>query len=115
MFYHLYVLFEGWDVPGLGLLYYLSFRTGMAFLLALLLLLIFGEPLIRALRKNQIGEEIRDLGLEGQKTKQGTPTMGGLLIVGATLIPTLFLANLTNAYVLIMLVATVWLGLLGGL
>lgn len=115
MFYHLYVLFEGWDIPGLGLLYYLSFRTGMAFLLALLLLLVFGEPLIRALRKNQIGEEIRDLGLEGQKTKQGTPTMGGLLIVGATLIPTLLLANLTNAYVLIMLVATVWLGLLGGL
>ena len=87
----------------------------MAFLLALLLLLIFGEPLIRALRKNQIGEEIRDLGLEGQKSKQGTPTMGGLLIVGATLIPTLFFANLTNAYVLIMLVSTVWLALLGGL
>jgi len=115
MFYHLYTLFEGWDIPGLGLLQYLSFRTGMAFLLALLLLLIFGEPLIRALRKNQIGEEIRDLGLEGQKSKQGTPTMGGLLIVGATLIPTLFFANLTNAYVLIMLVSTVWLALLGGL
>lgn len=115
MFYHLYVLFEGWDIPGLGLLYYLSFRTGMAFLLALLLLLVFGEPLIRSLRRKQIGEEIRDLGLEGQKSKQGTPTMGGLLIVGATLIPTLLFANLSNAYVLIMLVSIVWLGLLGGL
>lgn len=115
MFYHLYMLFEGLDIPGLGLLYYLSFRAGIAFLLALLLLLIFGEPLIRILHRNQIGEEIRDLGLEGQKSKQGTPTMGGLLIVGATLVPTLLFANLSNAYVLIMLISTVWLGLLGGL
>ncbi len=115
MFYHLYLLFEGWDIPGLGLLQYLSFRAGMAFLVSLLLLIPFGHRVIRRLQRNQIGEEIRDLGLEGQMAKKGTPTMGGLLIVAATLLPTLLFANLSNAYLLIMLVATLWLGLLGGL
>ena len=115
MFYHLYLLFEDWDIPGLGLLQYLSFRTGMAFLFALLLLIPFGDKVIGLLRRNQIGEEVRDLGLEGQLAKRGTPTMGGVLILGATLIPTLLFANLTNTYLLIMLVALVWFGLLGGM
>lgn len=115
MFYHLYLLFEDWDIPGLGLLQYLSFRTGMAFLFALLLLIPFGDKVIGLLRRNQIGEEVRDLGLEGQLAKKDTPTMGGVLILGATLIPTLLFANLTNTYLLIMLVALVWFGLLGGM
>ncbi|MGP1460306.1 MAG: phospho-N-acetylmuramoyl-pentapeptide-transferase [Bacteroides sp.] len=115
MFYQLYLLFEGWDIPGLGLLQYLSFRAGMAFLVSLLLLIPFGHRVIRLLQRNQIGEEIRDLGLEGQMSKKGTPTMGGLLIVAATLLPTLLFANLSNAYLLIMLVSTLWLGFLGGL
>lgn len=115
MFYHLYLLFEDWDIPGFGLLQYLSFRTGMAFLLALLLLIPFGDKVIGLLRRNQIGEEVRDLGLEGQLAKKDTPTMGGVLILGATLIPTLLFANLTNTYLLIMLVALVWFGLLGGM
>ena len=115
MFYQLYLLFEGWDIPGLGLLQYLSFRAGMAFLVSLLLLIPFGQRVIRLLQRNQIGEEIRDLGLEGQMSKKGTPTMGGLLIVVATLLPTLLFANLSNAYLLIMLVSTIWLGFLGGL
>ena len=115
MFYHLYLLFEDWDIPGLGLLQYLSFRTGMAFLLALLLLIPFGDKVIGLLKRNQIGEEVRDLGLEGQLAKKDTPTMGGVLILGATLIPTLLFANLTNTYLLIMLVALVWFGLLGGM
>lgn len=115
MFYHLYLLFEDWDIPGLGLLQYLSFRTGMAFLFALLLLIPFGDKVIGLLKRNQIGEEVRDLGLEGQLAKKDTPTMGGVLILGATLIPTLLFANLTNTYLLIMLVALVWFGLLGGM
>lgn len=115
MFYQLYLLFDGWDIPGLGLLQYLSFRAGMAFLVSLLLLIPFGHQVIRLLQRNQIGEEIRDLGLEGQMSKKGTPTMGGLLIVVATLLPTLLFANLSNAYLLIMLVSTIWLGFLGGL
>lgn len=115
MFYHLYLLFEDWDIPGLGLLQYLSFRTGMAFLFALLLLIPFGDKVIQLLQRNQIDEDVRDLGLAGQLAKRGTPTMGGVLILGATLIPTLLFANLTNTYLLIMLVALVWFGLLGGM
>ena len=114
MFYYLYLLFEGWNIPGLGLLQYLSFRAGMAFVFALLLLMPFGAKVIRLLQRRQIGEDIRDLGLAGQMEKKGTPTMGGILIVAATLLPTLLFANLSNAYLLIMLISTLWLGLLGG-
>lgn len=115
MFYYLYLLFEGWNIPGLGLLQYLSFRAGMAFVFALLLLMPFGAKVIRLLQRRQIGEDIRDLGLAGQMEKKGTPTMGGILIVAATLLPTLLFANLSNAYLLIMLISTLWLGLLGGM
>ncbi len=115
MFYYLYLLFEGWNIPGLGLLQYLSFRAGMAFVFALLLLMPFGAKVIHLLQRRQIGEDIRDLGLAGQMEKKGTPTMGGILIVAATLLPTLLFANLSNAYLLIMLISTLWLGLLGGL
>lgn len=113
MIYWLYNALQGYDIPGVGLLQYLSFRSGVAFVLALLLVLVFGERVIRFLQRRQIGEEVRDLGLDGQLSKQGTPTMGGLLIVVATLIPTLLVADMCNVYVQVMLVSTVWLGLLG--
>ena len=113
MLYCLYQYFHNLDIPGAGLLQYLSFRSGAAFVIALLILMPFGNWFIKKLRQYQIGEEIRDLGLEGQQQKRGTPTMGGILIVGATLVPVLLLADLRNVYVLVMLVATVWLGLLG--
>lgn len=113
MLYSLYTYLREFDIPGIGLFQYLSFRSGVAFVLALLLIMLFGGPAICYLRRRQIGEEVRDLGLEGQMSKRGTPTMGGLLIVVASLLPTLFLADLTNSYVVIMLVSTVWLGLLG--
>ena len=115
MLYCLYQYFHNLDIPGAGLLQYLSFRSGAAFVIALLILMPFGNWFIKKLRQYQIGEEIRDLGLEGQQQKRGTPTMGGILIVGATLVPVLLLADLRNVYVLVMLVATVWLGLLGAL
>ena len=110
MLYCLYQYFHNLDIPGAGLLQYLSFRSGAAFVIALLILMPFGNWFIKKLRQYQIGEEIRDLGLEGQQQKRGTPTMGGILIVGATLVPVLLLADLRNVYVLVMLVATVWLG-----
>ena len=115
MLYCLYQYFHNLDIPGAGLLQYLSFRSGAAFVIALLILMPFGSWFIKKLRQYQIGEEVRDLGLEGQQQKRGTPTMGGILIVGATLVPVLLLADLRNVYVLVMLVATVWLGLLGAL
>jgi phospho-N-acetylmuramoyl-pentapeptide-transferase len=92
---------------------YISFRTGLAFILALLLSTMFGRRIINYLQKKQIGETIRDLGLEGQMSKKGTPTMGGIIIIIAILIPTLLLANLTNIYIILMLITTVWLGLIG--
>ncbi len=114
MLYELYRTLAQFDIPGLGLLQYLSFRAGIAFLAALLLSIPLGGRFIRFMQRRQIGEEIRDLGLEGQMAKKGTPTMGGLLILGATLIPTLFLSDLRNVYIVIMLVATVLLGVIGG-
>lgn len=99
--------------PGVHLFNYISFRTGLAFILALLLSTMFGRRIIDYLQKKQIGETIRDLGLEGQMSKKGTPTMGGIIIIIAILIPTLLLANLANTYVLLMVITTIWLGLIG--
>ncbi len=93
--------------------HYLSFRGGGAIIIALLVAMVFGKNIIRALQKRQIGETVRDLGLDGQMSKKGTPTMGGLIILGAILIPVLLLGNLQNVYVQLMLVATVWLGAIG--
>ena len=114
MLYHLFhYLDKIFDIPGGGLFNFISFRTGLAFILALILSTTFGRRIIDYLQKKQIGETIRDLGLEGQMSKKGTPTMGGIIIIIAILIPTLLLASLTNIYVLLMLITTIWMGLIG--
>src|ERR1035437_2033112 len=114
MLYHLFQYLEKIFVfPGAHLFNYISFRTGLAFILALLLSTMFGRRIIDYLQRKQIGETIRDLGLEGQMSKKGTPTMGGIIIIIAILAPTLLLANLTNTYVILMLITTVCLGLIG--
>jgi len=109
----LYHLFEGLDFPGAGLFSYISFRAGMALLVSLIISMMFGGKLIAMLQRKQVGESIRDLGLEGQIEKTGTPTMGGLIILGAILIPTLLFAELDNIYTITMVLATVWLGFIG--
>lgn len=113
----LYYLFDfldsAYDLPGTGVFRYISFRAAMAVLTSLLISLVFGGKLIALLHRKQVGETVRDLGLDGQKQKQGTPTMGGLIIIAAILIPTLLFAELDNIYVLIMLFTTVFLGGIG--
>lgn len=113
MFYHIYELLQHSDIPGLGLLRYISFRAALAFLVALLVAIQLGKRVIAYLRRRQFGEQVRDLGLAGQKAKEGTPTMGGVIIIAATFIPTLLFAELTNVYVVIMLVSLLWLGAIG--
>ncbi len=114
MLYHLLQFLSNiFDIPGGGLFNFISFRTGLAFILALLTSTIFGRRIIDYLQKKQIGETIRDLGLEGQMSKKGTPTMGGIIIILAILVPTLLLANLTNTYVLLMIITTIWMGIIG--
>jgi phospho-N-acetylmuramoyl-pentapeptide-transferase len=113
MFYHLYQLLKDWDIPGLGMFQYISFRSGAAIIISLLITVGFGKRLIRFLQFKQIGEEVRDLGLEGQMAKKGTPTMGGLIILASIIIPTLLFARLDNIYILLMLITTIWLGLIG--
>ncbi len=113
----LYYLFDwldkAFDIPGAGVFQYISFRASMAAILSLLIMLFCGKPFIRFIRRKSIGETVRNLGLEGQKEKEGTPTMGGLLILAAIVVPTLLLAKLDNVYVITMLVTTLWLGLIG--
>jgi len=114
MLYHLFRYLEKIFVfPGSHLFSYISFRTGLAFIMALLLSTMLGRRIIDYLQNKQIGDTIRELGIEGQIKKIGTPTMGGIIIIIAILVPTLLLANLTNTYVLLMLITTVWLGLIG--
>lgn len=113
MLYYLYDLFADFDLPGVGMWQYISFRAGGAIILSLLITTIFGKKLIRILQRKQIGEEVRDLGLEGQMQKKGTPTMGGIIILSAIVIPTLLFAKLNNVYILLMLFTTVFLGLIG--
>ena len=100
-------------MPGAGMFQYISFRSAVAVILALLITIFFGRTIIRALQRHQIGEEIRDLGLEGQLSKKGTPTMGGVIILLAILVPMLLVGRLDNIYVILMLISTLWLGLLG--
>jgi phospho-N-acetylmuramoyl-pentapeptide-transferase len=113
----LYYLFDyidkQFDFPGAGLFQYISFRAGVAAVLSLLITITFGNKLISFLRRKQVGEAIRDLGLEGQMQKKGTPTMGGLIIIAAILVPTLLMAKLDNVYVILLIAATVWLGTIG--
>ncbi|GAA4520543.1 MULTISPECIES: phospho-N-acetylmuramoyl-pentapeptide-transferase [Sphingobacterium] len=114
MLYYLFDwLHENWNVPGSGLFQYISFRTAMAVIVSLIITTVYGSRLIRLLHKKQVGETIRDLGLEGEKQKQGTPTMGGLIIIAGILIPTLLFAKLDNIYVIIMIVTTLWMGAIG--
>ncbi len=115
MFYHLFKFLEsaGVDIPGAGMFQFISFRAVMAIVFALLVIIIFGRPMIRRLQRMQIGEEIRDLGLEGQLQKKGTPTMGGILILLAILVPTILFGRLDNVYVILLIVTTIWLGALG--
>lgn len=113
MLYYLFKYLDQFDFPGAGLFQYISFRAACAIILSLLISAVFGKRLIARLRYLQVGETIRDLGLQGQLEKTGTPTMGGLIILGAILVPVLLFARLDNVYVLLMLVATVWLGLIG--
>lgn len=113
MLYELFNYLDTLNIPGAGLFGYISFRAGMALITSLIVSMLFGKRIIGLLQKQQIGETVRDLGLEGQMAKSGTPTMGGLIILAAILIPTLLFAKLDNIYVITMLLATVWLGLIG--
>ena len=113
----LYYLFEYFDkqldIPGTGVFQYITFRSGLAVILSLLISTVFGKKVINFLRRQQIGETVRELGLEGQKQKAGTPTMGGLIIIMATLIPVILLAKLDNIYVMLLIVTTLWMGTIG--
>ena len=114
MLYHLFdYLTSHFDIPGSGMMRYLSFRSVMAVVSALLIVIFFGKSIIRALQRHQIGESIRDLGLQGQLEKKGTPTMGGVIILLAIIVPVLFFARLDNIYTILMLVGTIWCGVLG--
>lgn len=115
MLYYLYqyLLAHGIDIPGLHLLRYISFRAGMAVLTSSFIALVYGKRIIRYLRKKQMGELVRDLGLEGQKQKEGTPTMGGLIIIIATLIPVLLFTKITNIYIVLLIVSVIWMGIIG--
>jgi len=113
----LYYLFEyldqQFDLPGAGVFQYISFRAGIAISLSLLITIFFGKKAIHLLQKQQMGETIRDLGLEGQMQKEGTPTMGGVIIISAIVIPTLLVAKIENIYVILLLVTTLWMGMIG--
>ncbi|MBN2639564.1 MAG: phospho-N-acetylmuramoyl-pentapeptide-transferase [Bacteroidales bacterium] len=114
MLYHLFkYLHDTYSLPGSGLFQYLSFRAALALITSLLIGMVFGGRWIRFLNRKQVGETVRDLGLEGQMEKQGTPTMGGLIILSSVLIPSLLFARLNNIYILLMLFTTVWLGGIG--
>lgn len=114
MLYHLFqYLDRSYDLPGAGMFQYISFRSALAVILALIITITFGQGIIRFMQRRQIGEEIRNLGLEGQLQKRGTPTMGGVMILLAVLVPVLLFGRLDNIYIQLMLVSTVWLGLLG--
>lgn len=115
MIYHLfdYLSKSGVDFPGIGLMQYITFRALIALMTALLVALYAGPKIIKMLQKKQIGEDIRDLGLEGQMQKKGTPTMGGIIIILSLVIPALLFGNLTNIYVQLLIVTAIWLGLIG--
>jgi phospho-N-acetylmuramoyl-pentapeptide-transferase len=114
MLYYLFdFLDEAYNIPGSGVFQYISFRAALAVITSLTISLLFGKSLINLLRRKQVGEPVRDLGLAGQKEKQGTPTMGGLIILAAIIIPTLLFAKLNNIYIILILFTTVWLGFIG--
>ena len=113
MLYWLYELLADHDIPGLGMIPGISFRSAAAIITSLFITTAFGKKMIRFLQRKQIGEEVRDLGLEGQMQKKGTPTMGGIIILSAIIIPTLLFARLDNVYIILMLITTAFLGMIG--
>ena len=114
MFYYLFDLLDKqFNFPGAGVFQYISFRAAMALIFSLLISMVFGKHIIGLLQKKQVGETVRDLGLHGQLEKKGTPTMGGLIIIAAILIPTFLFARLNNIYIMLMIVTTIWLGIIG--
>ena len=113
MLYHLFSYLNQYDTPGTGIFQYLSSRAAFAVITSLVISMIFGKRIIGILHRKQIGESVRDLGLEGQTQKQGTPTMGGVIILASIIVPVLLFADLTNTYIILMLIATSWLGLIG--
>ncbi|UUC45776.1 phospho-N-acetylmuramoyl-pentapeptide-transferase [Flavobacterium cerinum] len=113
LYYFFQYLDKSLDIPGTGVFQYITFRSGLAIILSLMISTIFGKRIINFLRKQQIGETVRELGLEGQKEKAGTPTMGGLIIIFSTLIPVFLLAKLDNVYVMLLIVTTLWMGTIG--
>jgi len=113
MLYWLFNYLDQFDIPGAGMFQYISFRAAMSVITSLLISLLIGKRIIVFLQKKQIGESIRDLGLEGQYQKKGTPTMGGVIILVSILVPVLLFGDLSNVYILLMIITTVWLGLIG--
>ncbi|MCC2591224.1 phospho-N-acetylmuramoyl-pentapeptide-transferase [Chryseobacterium sp. MFBS3-17] len=115
MLYYLYeyLTTQGIQIPGLNLFRYISFRAALAVLFSLLIALVYGKRIINYLRNRQMGELVRDLGLEGQKQKEGTPTMGGLIIILATLIPVILFTKVLNVYIIMLIVSVVWMGIIG--
>ena len=114
MLYYLFEFLENnYNLPGAGVFYYISFRSALAIITSLLVSLVFGGCIIKIIKRFQIGEEVRKLGLEGEDEKSGTPTMGGLIILSAIIIPTILFAKLENIYIQVMLISTIWLGLIG--
>lgn len=113
MLYYLFNYLQEFNIPGVGMFQYITFRSALAIITSLIISMLYGKKIIRYLQIKQIGETVRDLGLDGQLSKKGTPTMGGLVIIGAILIPTLLFARLENIYVILMLTTTIWLGAIG--
>ena len=114
MLYYLFdFLDKTYDLPGAGLFQFITFRAALAVMLSLFIATIYGKKIIAFLQKKQVGETIRNLGLEGQNEKAGTPTMGGIIIILATIIPVLLFAKLENIYVIMLLVTTIWMGTIG--
>ncbi len=113
LYYIFQYLDKAFDVPGAGVFQYITFRSALAFILSLLIATIYGKKIINYLRNQQVGETVRELGLEGQTAKAGTPTMGGIIIILATLIPVLLLAKLNNIYIILLIVTTIWMGTIG--
>ncbi len=114
MLYYLFEFLERhYTFPGTGVFHYITFRAGLAIILSLIISMLFGRRIISSLKRLQVGEQIRELGLEGQNAKQGTPTMGGIIIILATLVPCLLLASLDNIYIILMMLTTLWMGAIG--
>jgi len=113
MFYYLFKYLETFDFPGAGMFQYISFRASFTIITSLVISMLFGKRIIMYLQKKQVGEVVRELGLEGQYRKEGTPSMGGLIIIASILVPVLLFGDIKNVYVLLMLITTAWLGLIG--